>query len=241
MGLVMLIHKLGFGGIMTFSKGIIVSAAFASLSLASPQAGAADIDPVTGYPIYISIFGGASFLEDVDTTTPGNFNYSVNTKTGFLIGGAVGLKWNDIIRTEIELSHTRSKAKSYTFGLGAPNGPFPAQGPISATYLLGNIWADLNTDSAFTPYVGGGLGIGWADGDTSFSGLGFGYGPGESGLAFQLGAGVKYDMSESFSIDLGYRYKGLKNIDFEDNDGSGAYNGGDLFSHNVQVGLSFNF
>ena len=223
---------------MTFSKGIFASIAFAALALASPQAGAADIDPVTGYPIYISIFGGASFLNDVKTDFYGD-QYTVKTKAGFLIGGAVGVKWNDIIRTEIELSHSRVQAKSYNSYAG---GSFdPASGPIKATYLLGNIWADLNTGSAFTPYVGGGLGFGWASGDTSFNGNNFGYGPGESGLAYQLGAGVKYDMSENISLDLGYRFKGLNDIDFDDNDGGGVYTSGDLRSHNVQLGLTYSF
>jgi opacity protein-like surface antigen len=221
------------------SKVLMFSVAVSAMGLISSQASAADaVDPITGLPMYVSVFGGASFLNPVKTDFYGS-QYTVKSKTGYILGGAIGVKWNDMIRSEIELSHSSWTAKSYASSAG---GPFNrASGNISATYLLGNVWLDWNNDSAMTPYVGGGLGVAWADADTSFFGNTYGYGPGEAGLAFQLGAGVKYDVTESIAIDVGYRFKGVKGIDFDDNDGSGVYEDADLNSHNVQVGLTFSF
>lgn len=220
-------------------KSLFVGTAMAAMGLVAGQANAADaIDPVTGYPIYVSVFGGGSILNDVVTDYYGS-EYTVKMKTGYIFGGAIGVQLTDMFRTEIELSHGRNKAKSYR---SSPADPFlPATGTISATYLLANVWLDWKNDFALTPYLGGGIGYGWAEGDTFFNGNTFGYGPGEGGLALQLGAGLKYNFSEQVSLDLGYRFKMLNGIDFDDSDGGGVYTGGDLRSHNVQVGLTFAF
>lgn len=230
---------------MIFSKGTFASAAFAALVLVSPNAGAADIDPVTGYPMYISVFGGAHILNDVETViSPGGFlpNYelSYDTKTGYLLGGAIGVKWNDMVRTEIELSYASAKAKTEDAQFGALFASNPVSGPIQSTYLLGNVWFDYSNDSAMTPYIGAGLGMGWADADVDGDKV-VGLKNGSSGLAFQLGAGVKYDISETIAVDLGYRFKGLKDINFDLISSTPFEHKGDLYSHNVQLGLTIGF
>ena len=95
--------------------------------------------------------------------------------------------------------------------------------------------------------LGPGLITGAADDDPS--GIGthsqvgaeFGYGSGGSGLAYQLGAGVKFAVSDHVDIDLGYRFKGLSNINFPDRDRHGNYNGATLNSHNIQLGVTYRF
>jgi opacity protein-like surface antigen len=52
---------------------------------------------------------------------------------------------------------------------------------------------------------------------------------------------VKFDLTERASIDLGYRFKSIQNIDFKDSDGNGVYENGDVISHNIQIGLIYNF
>ena len=136
---------------------VLAAASLSALTLAATAGLAADatVAPVSGYMPYVSIFGGASFLNNVNTVSSGGHNYSVKTDTGYLIGGAIGLKWNENLRTEIELSHMSNNANSYNSNGGAFS---PASGPIRQTYLLGNVWLDLPTGSSFTPYAGGGLG-----------------------------------------------------------------------------------
>ena len=225
-----------------FKKSAILAAvSMTAISLISASATAADVAAPadTGFKPYVSVFAGVSFLNPVNTvydykSTP----YSVKTNTGYLLGGAIGVKWNAMLRTEIELSHSSWNANSYNYDGGALA---LASGPISATYLLGNVWVDIPTQSAFIPYVGGGLGIGWAWADVSFNNADYGYGSGGSGLAYQLGAGVKFAVSDHVDIDLGYRFKGLSNINFPDRDGHGNYNGATLNSHNIQLGLTYHF
>ena len=225
------------------SKNLLLTGvALAAFSLASVAAKAADAaPPVSSSPIYVSVFGGASFLNDVKASYNNITAYSVSTYPGYIIGAAIGYQWNDMVRTEIELSHSSWKGKN--FSLGIPLAYVgPVAGSISATYLLGNLWIDIPTNSAFTPYVGGGLGVGFATADTTFNGNTYGYGPnGVGNFAYQVGAGVKFDLSESIAVDAGYRFKGITNVNFNDSDGGGAYNGANLNSHNVQIGLTFKF
>lgn len=224
------------------ARRLLAGVALTAAALLAPQANAADmIDPATGYPIYVSIFGGASFLDNVKgnyVSSSGSVAYgaSLNTKTGYLIGGAIGVNWNDFIRTEVELSHSSWKAKSLTTSGGSSSN---ASGHVNATYLLGNVWLDLHNSTPLTPYIGGGLGMAWASEKISTASL-LSSSDKDSGFAFQLGAGVKYDLTDAVSIDLGYRYKDVSNLDFSTTLG-GVLKGADLHSHNIQLGLTFQF
>ena len=97
---------------------------------------------------------------------------------------------------------------------------YPATGDLSATYLLANVWADVARFGQATAYVGGGLGAAYVTADTSFNGSpDWGYGKGEWGFAGQLGAGVTYAIAQNIDLDLGYRFKAVTDIDFDDMNG----------------------
>ncbi len=227
---------------------LLAGVAVASLFLVSGQAhaDAMDASAADSMGLYVSVFAGASFPRDVETVYNSSgtiYDVSLGLKTGYLLGGAVGMNITDMLRGEVELSHSRWKADDYnaTSSTGATYAG-TASGDVSATYLLANLWVDIENDSSFTPYIGGGMGAGWADASTSFGGGAFGYGDGELGFAFQLGAGLKFDLSENASIDLGYRYKSILNVNFDEvGGGLNAFTSGDVNSHNVQLGLTYSF
>lgn len=214
----------------------LLGAALGVMTLAAAPAYAAD-----DLGLYVSIFAGASFANDIDTdqeSTP----YSLDTKTGYLFGGIIGMNVTDAIRAEVELSHANWEADSVSLVTTTPTyiETF-ADGDVKATFLLANAWFDFANDSSFTPYLGGGLGVAWADAKTTLGTSLNGYGPGEMGFAFQLGGGVKMDLSDHVALDLGYRFKGIQNIDFEDDAGGNVYSNGDVHSHNAQLGLTYSF
>lgn len=222
-------------------KVLLCGSAAVALGFFATAASAADyadpVDSVRSMGPYVSVFAGASWLRDVDTDYNGT-GYSVSTDTGYILGATIGMHvWNSL-RAEIEVSHSSWDGNDYSTTGGATG---TVDGDISATYLLGNLWWDFDTGTSFSPYIGGGAGVAWADGDTTFGGNTFGYGDGEAGFAFQLGAGVRFNMTENLGLDVGYRYKSIQNIDFDDSDGGGVYEKGDLNSHNLQVGLTFSF
>lgn len=186
---------------------------------------------------YVTLFGGASFPNHVKTDYNGT-GYSVDLDTGFVIGGAVGRRINDVFRVEGELSYARYKASEYSY-TGVGN--YPASGNLSATYLLANVWADVAHFGDAKLYVGGGLGAAYVTADTHFDGHAFGYGAGGWGFAGQVGAGVTYAVTQNVDLDFGYRFKAVTSVDLDDNDGGGTYENAKLYSHNLQLGVTLKF
>jgi len=221
---------------------LLAGVAAAALTLTAPMASAGDFKP------YVSVFGGGSWLtQDMRTTYTGysTGGASYSTKGGYIIGGAVGVEWANMLRSELELSHAVWNLNQVHYHTSDGNiGTIPGHGNVNATYLLGNLWVDFHNSSRFTPYVGGGLGLGWVGMDSGYANFTQSNAP---SFAFQLGAGVNFAVNEHVSIDLGYRYKDIVGLSF--NPGTNYQAGGftdflqntSLASHNVQVGVTFKF
>ena len=82
--------------------------------------------------------------------------------------------------------------------------------------LLVNGLYDLPLAGPVTPYVGGGIGAGWYDGDLAF--------------AWNLQGGLQYQLSTKATLQVGYRFQRLEDTDL-----------GDLDSHAGLAGVRFNF
>lgn len=217
-------------------KSLLAGIAVSALLLAAPQALAG------GYKPYVSVFGGAAVLTKnphfVIDSVHATSDFIMNNP-GYIIGGAVGLDWGNQVRTEIELSHGRwgSDHVHYTFD-GTQKGTVGESSDLSATYLLGNTWLDLTHGSMITPYVGGGLGIGWARINAYPNNQPINFTA--SGLAFQLGAGFRFDVSDNVSIDAGYRFKDIVGLDYVSSSSEFTADTS-LASHNFQVGVTLKF
>lgn len=188
---------------------------------------------------YLSIFAGgvwegvltAEDDSDVDTD-----DVEINTDMGWLLGAAVGTHLFDNVRGEVEISGSSREVNGASEG-----GPTIAlDGTVTTASLMGNLWVDLDTGSGFTPYIGGGLGVGYVAAES----------PGVPvplvlpldadgvGLAYQVGAGVKFDVADGIALDLGYRFKGIS----AEISGAGTEDVvAHIGSHVVQAGLTFGF
>ena len=58
----------------------------------------------------------------------------------------------------------------------------------------------------------------------------------DTGLAWQVGAGVRWNFVSNLGLDVGYRYRNVSNISA----GSG-FEDFDISSHNLVAGVTFNF
>jgi opacity protein-like surface antigen len=216
----------------------IYSALALTTTLVAAPAFAADLvidEPVVDVPAvqssaawYVSGFLGAAGTHVTSDDEFFGDDDDLDLDTGAAYGIAVGTKVFDIFRGELELSGTVQQ-----FG---DDIPVESDLYLSTTYLLGNLWFDFDTGSSFTPYIGGGVGYGWASvsSDDDIDELEYD----ASGFAYQLGAGVRFGLTDNVAFDLGYRFKALPNLEPDDFGGDAEFG---VYQHLVQVGVSVSF
>jgi len=137
----------------------------------------------------------------IDTEFEDDWNYSA----------AYGWK-REGYRYEVELVVGEDDVSSHTLNGGAPlAGP---TGGINMAGVLFNGYYDFSTASAFTPYVGAGLGVAMVEAE------GFGVATipdvlddDDTVIAYQLMAGIGYDLSDRTNLFAEYRYFGTESAD----------------------------
>jgi opacity protein-like surface antigen len=233
-------------------KSLVLSGA--ALSLLGGAALAADIapapEPMLG-GLYVGAFGGATWFSEngADFTTGEDFEgpldesgeISLDTDTGWLVGGVLGYNWADTgLRTEIELSHSQANLDGFDIDWddweGGPDGDdLDFDGDVSVTYLFGNLWygfGDMLDMGGISPYIGGGLGVGFTNIEIdAIEGVELDASGDETGFAYQVGGGLMWNMADNVALDLGYRYRGVALDDYDQS----------LTSHNVLLGINFGF
>ena len=162
----------------------------------------------------------------------GGSNAFTNVRLGNAptIGGGFGFK-KDWFRADVTVD----------YGSGAR---FVGDNPAVATEVsarivdlttLFNAYFDLGTWSGFTPYIGAGVGFSYLRTDELSTG---GLGAHNYDLAWAGNAGVAYNLSRNFLLDLSYRY-----LDFGTPRASIATIGpvtfGNIATHQVRLGLRY--
>lgn len=117
-----------------------------------------------------------------------------------VLGGGIGYKFNDNLRTDLRADWA---------GLGNNDNSF--------TTVLGNLYFDIPTQSIVTPYLGAGIGYGWADD----------HGDNKDGATFAAMAGIEVTLTDNLSADIGYRYRQIISED--------------VYANEALVGLRYSF
>lgn len=153
---------------------------------------------------YLAGIVGSSFAT---LTSPG---MPSATDPLFTAGGALGYSWDvetGALRLEVEGRHRDPIAQSTTLPDGFSSAALSATGGWSATV---NIWRDFDVHDRVTCYVGGGIGAGgyqfginedFPIQDTTVTGLDT-----VTGFAWQAGGGIAWAITNSLTLDLGYRF-----------------------------------
>jgi len=164
----------------SFKLVLLASAMTAGLAVAAHAADVTPPEPETTTPDQYQAMG--FYLR-------GDLGWSFldwgDDDNAFAVGCGVGYQFNDYLRSDVRVDWSGA----YSVGDGAD---------ANLTTVLGNMYFDWRNDTAFTPYVGAGAGWGWLGGDES-----------DDGFTYALMAGVSVDMSQSISLDFGYRYREL--------------------------------
>jgi opacity protein-like surface antigen len=172
---------------------------------------------------YISGNVGAAMLSDADTivTVPGVglATGEVEFDTGFGITGAVGYSMG-AIRLEGEVSYRENDVK----GVSGVD--------VSSLGFMANAWYDFDTGSKWVPFVGGGIGVSQLNLDYTSAD------DSKTLFAYQLGAGLGYEVTPKVTVNLSYRLFGTGDPKFTFPDGTVE---SEYMSHNIMAGVLVKF
>lgn len=247
---------------MTITSKWISSAALASaIVLAAPfTANAADLDPPVQEAssknnAYISVFGGANFLRDVDFSN-GATTVATDYDTGFSVGGAIGYKWSDYKfggfspRTELEFNYFDNGVSGINFSGNGPGAETVlGSSDVTGFNFFANVFLDYDTGTRFTPYIGGGLGFTRSDFNIAYNGANLNLSDNDTSFAWHIGGGANFELTDRVSLFADARYQRTADAGSIRDIGAvpvAAGPGGGFFEDNlsnvlVRGGLTFNF
>jgi len=193
---------------------------------------------------------------EADFTTPPvteNLNRESIRQTA-AIGGGLGYRFNANVRTDITVDHffnSRFKGNGPALAPAPDTASITDRGQFQSTAFMLNGYLDFKSAMGFTPYVGAGVGVAHntfsqhvlttfdpatgletserLDGGDKFD------------LAWALMAGVGYQLSSNFTLDLGYRYISLGDVKTRSYDDGTGVKVDSIGAHEVRLGVRYNF
>jgi opacity protein-like surface antigen len=170
--------------------------------------------------IGVGILSQAQFLYEENPLNNTNFaiQHSSIADTVFFMVGA-GYELNNWLRFDVTAEY-RTKAAVNAFGIyslpqpGGGTGVFGDQynAFLKSTVFLANAYVDLGTWNCLTPFVGFGIGGAYntfadlTDIGIATSGSGVGTNASQFNFAWALHAGLAYNVTQNFTVELAYRY-----------------------------------
>lgn len=177
-------------------------------------------------------------IRDTTGTAAGIFD----NNDGNMIIGAAGLLGYDFaddgVPVSLELStnwRARHDMDVGFVGGGVKSNVQTIDTMVSALY-------DIPLGTEIQPYIGGGVGVSWNETDSEdldvlITDLGT---KSTTNFAWQLQGGIKYPLAESMKLRVDYRYVDLGEVETNLAPG-GEIIQADLYSHDVRMGVTFDF
>lgn len=199
---------------------------------------------------YIAGRGGISRLDDTAFNVGGLGIASVSNDydTGYLGIFALGYKYGDNFRAELEYSYSNFDIDTHTAFDGAGGvTPFTSGqsfGDATGQTIMVSGYYDFAL-GRFKPFLGAGIGYGRVEADgygvTPLVGAlpgGVALDDSDSGFAYQATAGLAFEVLDGVTAEVGYRYQ---SIDARLSSVTGAPRSFDFDTHNAFVGLRVGF
>lgn len=189
---------------------------------------------------YASFFGGL-VLQDEVKNKEYTGTYNLSYEPGMAVGGAFGYRLGNSFpqigkgRIEAELSYRKNDLDEVEFSTGT----FPAGGDVSSLSLIINAITEYKTHPKFTPYFGLGLGAANVSMNDTRANGGRMIDDDDVVLAYQVMAGVDYDLDENWVLDFGYRFMGTASPEFIDSQQRVVTS--KYFSHTFGFGIRFEY
>lgn len=197
--------------------------------------------------VYIGVFGGGVFPEDLemtDTRSPYVNLGDLDLDNGYIVGLKVGYNPPTLqyLGIELEFNHIADTDAGTQYCYTTNGTRVNVEGKASISSLFLNFIL-RHPEGRYHPYVGVGPGWAWFDFDDvrqsfTYGGVGFTttkQDDSDSVFAYQILAGIEIDLIKNMSLDLGYKYYHCK----PDVDKFGVDL--DYSAHIATVGLKFLF
>lgn len=153
------------------------------------------------------------------------------------------------IRAELEYAGFSEAEAKKTYRDGGDSHKLKQTFTIQTLFV--NAYWDIDTGTQFTPYIGAGAGMGFIRTKLRYNGEDAAFTWGAStgsktvtNFAWNVGAGVGYDITDNWTVDVGYRFVGLGSVKTKtfSEYGVEAYGkAGDLYQHQFAVGFRYTF
>jgi outer membrane protein OmpA-like peptidoglycan-associated protein len=226
-------------------RKLVIGMAMASTALTSPAVAREG-------QWYIEGTGGVMLVEDqaIDVGAAAD-NAAANYDTGYDFGASVGYDFG-AFRLEAETSYRAAdlgdvQAGTLGLALNPVQGGFStftgtreALGEANALSFMLNGLFDFGSDDGFQAFAGGGIGVARVDMDGRVNANGPGvWNDSDTGLAWQLLAGVRAPLSDSWDVGLRYRYFNVPTVNLVDplgRDLETKFN-----SHSLLGSITYNF
>ncbi len=199
--------------------------------LLAANASAAELNPyVSGKLTYSDIsYNGTNVWK----TGVGKDKLSDDVLGGSVAAGLSMMAPGGAVRGELEYNLNGEAKKS----MGVTSANIPGEMKLRSQSLMLNAYYDINTNSAFTPYVG--AGIGFAKVKAKLTSSVMNTNADSTKMAWQVGAGVAYALNDNVAIDLGYRYTDMG--EYSKPLGVDNTYKLDVHSHEVLLGARYSF
>jgi opacity protein-like surface antigen len=182
---------------------------------------------------YLSGYIGPMIRPDTETTVTGigAGTFDLDYDLGILLGGSVGANLDNNFRVEGEVAYRGSTTDDRRYFLPG------AELSVGALSLMGNGFFDLDLNSPISPYIGIGAGFAFIRGTAENI---FGSDDDDSDVvfAYQLMAGVSYELSPRADLFAGYRFFNTTDYDVST---FGTNFESNFLSHEFMVGARFSF
>lgn len=206
------------------------SAVSSLLTAAACVYGAAPASAQGNTGFYLEGNLGYAFPDSVDASASG-IDGEVELKDAFVFGGALGYRF-PWVRLELNGSYR----KFDTDKVKAQGQSVSGNGDATAVVGLFNVYVDPDLDLGVPvhPYLGGGIGGAYVKLDTGDDAP-LSIDDEAGAFAWNLAAGLSYDVTEHITLSAGYRYLRFEGVDTGDVDVD------DITSHEILIGLRYTF
>ncbi|WP_260963069.1 outer membrane protein [Pseudomonas citri] len=174
---------------------------------------------------YVGVLGGVNWVDDQDLSQNGldfvEMQYNQPVDSGYATALAMGWQFSTGLRPELEVSYRKNTLTQFNHRVYEGGGSIDGEGKEEASSVMANLWYNVLDLPAplnhVTPYVGGGLGYAVLTiSGLEAGGVQFGGTHRDTVEAYQLGAGVGYELSEHWSMSVDYRYFKTREAHFGD-------------------------